>query len=141
MSLNRQALAFTVIPLVGMTVVMFIVRPSHWDTTHITGLTLAVLGFLLLTIARAQLGPSFSVTPQARALVTTGLYSKIRHPVYVFGTICVIGGLIYLGRPKLLWPILLIMLPIQLLRMRAEGRTLEAKFGEEYRAWKKQTWM
>jgi protein-S-isoprenylcysteine O-methyltransferase Ste14 len=140
MALNRQALVFTVIPLAGITTVMLAMRPQHWDATHITGLALLTLGFVLLTVARAQLGQSFSVTPQARALVTTGLYSKISHPVYVFGTVCVVGGLIYLGRPRLLVAILLIMVPMQILRMRAEGKILEERFGEQYRAWKQQTW-
>src|SRR5690349_7279247 len=37
-------------------------------------------------VARWQLGDAFSVNAQARHLVTSGLYAKIQHPIYVFGT-------------------------------------------------------
>lgn len=40
--------------------------------------------FVLIIISRRQLGKSFSVMPEARVLVTTGLYSRIQHPTYVF---------------------------------------------------------
>jgi protein-S-isoprenylcysteine O-methyltransferase Ste14 len=139
MALSRQALAFTVIPLVGITAMLLVARPTHWDVMRVSGLALAIAGYVMLTVARAQLGRSFSVTPQARALVTTGLYSKIRNPIYVFGTVCIAGFVLYAERPRLLW-LLLILQPIQLVRARAEGHKLEDKFGEEYRAWKRQTW-
>jgi protein-S-isoprenylcysteine O-methyltransferase Ste14 len=140
MGLSRQALAFTLIPLLGITAILVVSGPTlQWDAMRVMGLALAVLGFALLTLARAQLGKSFSVTPQARALVTTGLYSKIRHPIYVFGTICLVGFVMFVGAPKLLL-LFVLLVPVQLLRMRAEGRKLEERFGEEYRAWKSQTW-
>jgi protein-S-isoprenylcysteine O-methyltransferase Ste14 len=139
MALSRQALAFTVIPLVGITAMLLVTRPTQLDGMRATGLVLAIFGYVMLTVARAQLGSSFSVTPQARALVTTGLYSRIRNPIYVFGTVCLAGFIFYAEKPKLLW-LLLLFQPIQVLRARAEGRKLEERFGEEYRAWRRQTW-
>jgi protein-S-isoprenylcysteine O-methyltransferase Ste14 len=139
MALNRQALAFTVIPLVLLFGAIVVAPPAEWDALRIAGLVLAVLGFLLLTVARAQLGRSFSVTPQARQLVTTGLYRRIRNPVYVFGTVCLFGFVLFAHMPKVLWLVLL-LIPLQVVRARAEARTLERKFGDDYRAWKRQTW-
>ena len=55
-----------------------------------------VAAAVLLFTARWQLGKSFSVTPQARELVTRGLYSKIRNPIYVFSSLFVAGVLIAL---------------------------------------------
>jgi protein-S-isoprenylcysteine O-methyltransferase Ste14 len=49
------------------------------------GLTIATIGLVLWISARLQLGQSFTVRARATALVTTGLYSKIRHPIYLFG--------------------------------------------------------
>lgn len=140
MALNRQGIGFTVVPAVILTAGLVAMRPMQWDVVRIAGLALALLGFIALTIARAQLGRAFSVAPHARALVTTGLYSKISHPVYVFGTICIAGLLMYVGRPALMW-IFLLLVPLQVIRMRAEGRILEDTFGQEYRDWKKQTWI
>src|SRR5262249_11596499 len=50
---------------------------------QIAGLILLVIGFVLWTAARFQLGTSFTVTPQARQLVSTGIYSRIRNPIYI----------------------------------------------------------
>jgi protein-S-isoprenylcysteine O-methyltransferase Ste14 len=139
MALNRQAFAFTVIPPVVLAAALVVLRPARWDAMRVTGLVLTIAGFGLMTIARTQLGNSFSITPQARALVTTGLYRKVRNPVYVFAAIVIAGFVMYVGRPKLLL-LLLVLIPMQVIRARAEGRKLEAAFGEEYRAWKRQTW-
>jgi protein-S-isoprenylcysteine O-methyltransferase Ste14 len=131
-------LAFAVIPI-GAFVAAMIMRPARWGASHVAELGLTMFGFGLWAVARAQLGDSFSVTPQARALVTTGLYRKIRNPVYVFGGIGIAGFVMYVGRPILLL-LFLVLIPIQVLRARAEGRKLEERFGQAYREWKRQTW-
>ena len=134
-----RALVFAVIPLGAFLAALVMRRPVHWDAIDVAELGLTIVGFGLWAIARAQLGDSFSVTPQARALVTTGLYRKIRNPVYVFSGIGIAGFVMYVGRPIMLW-LFLVLIPIQVLRARAEGRKLEERFGEAYREWKRQTW-
>jgi protein-S-isoprenylcysteine O-methyltransferase Ste14 len=62
---------------------------------RIAGLAIMLVAFPLLTVARVQLGDAFSVTPQARQLVTHGLYSRIRNPVYVFGLLGLFGVVLY----------------------------------------------
>ena len=52
-----------------------------WNIWRTVGLIIAVPSMILLFIARFQLGRSFAVTPQAKVLVTHGLYSKIRNPM------------------------------------------------------------
>lgn len=130
---------FTYVPPVLVGVAMLFVHPAHWNAARVAGLVLIVVGVGLVSIARAQLGHSFSITPQARALVTTGLYRRIRNPVYVFGFVAIAGLILYAGLPKLLW-IVAVLIPVQIVRVRAEARTLEEKFGEQYRAWKRTTW-
>lgn len=139
MAVSRQALRFSVIPFVVIPAALIVLRPTHWDAMRVTGLVLTIVGFGLLTMARVQLGNSFSVTPHARALVTTGLYSRIRNPIYVFSAIGIAGFVLYVGRPLLL-VLFLVLVPVQVLRAQAEGRILEGTFGEEYRDWKRQTW-
>jgi protein-S-isoprenylcysteine O-methyltransferase Ste14 len=72
-------------------------------------------------------------------LVTRGLYSKIRNPIYTFGTVAIAGMLLILQIPRL-WIWLVVVVAIQILRAGREARVLEAKFGEEYRAYRDQTW-
>ena len=97
------------------------------------------VGFSLWLTAHVQLGSSFAATAVARELVTHGLYSKIRNPIYLFGAIATIGLFLFLGRPWLLL-LFVVLIPVQVVRMHNEARVLEAKFGNEYRNYRKGTW-
>ena len=103
------------------------------------GLLLAMAALGLWVAARIQLGDSFSVRPQAKVLVTRGVYSKIRNPIYVSGSLCFAGTVLALGLPKLL-VLQLLIIPMQIARARREARVLEEKFGAAYREYRDQTW-
>ena len=109
-----------------------------WNTQRMVGSALLVSGMALVFTARLQLGPSFSVMPRAKNLVTHGVYSKIRNPIYVFGTIAIAGVFLILQIPRL-WVLLLVLALIQVFRAREEARVLEAKFADKYRAYRDQT--
>ena len=113
--------------------------PWPRDWAHWLGLAIAIPALALLFVARFQLGGSFSVTPQARQLVTQGLYSKIRNPIYFFGEIMIAGFFIAIHRPWLLL-LLAIVIPMQIVRAGKEAKVLEEKFGDEYRQYKQRTW-
>jgi protein-S-isoprenylcysteine O-methyltransferase Ste14 len=103
------------------------------------GLCLTALAMPLWIAARLQLGGSFSVTAQARQLVTTGLYSRFRNPIYFFGGLAYLGGLVAVQS----WPLLvawLAMTPIQIVRIRKEERVLAAAFGADYQKYRAKTW-
>ena len=112
-------------------------RGVEWDEdcgAAITGTSLA-----LLIVARLQLGAAFSIQPRAKMLVTTGLYSRIRNPIYVFGEFILIGLSMLVER----WQILLLaaaLIPVQVVRARKEARVLAVAFGEEYERYKARTW-
>jgi protein-S-isoprenylcysteine O-methyltransferase Ste14 len=109
-------------------------RPARW-----IGLALALFGLAGLVLARYTLGRSFSISPKATALVTQGIYSRIRNPIYVSGTIFIAGALLMLGKAEGLVP-LLVIIPVQIFRARREAAVLEAKFGDAYREYRKRTW-
>ncbi|MBV8050226.1 MAG: isoprenylcysteine carboxylmethyltransferase family protein [Acidobacteriaceae bacterium] len=112
---------------------------SSWGPMQRAALCLAIPSFVLWSVARFQLGKSFAVTAQARQLVTHGLYSRIRNPIYVFGSLFIVGYILLLQRPRWLL-IFALIVPLQVWRSRKEAQVLEAKFGDEYRIYRRQTW-
>ena len=108
-------------------------------TLSYTALFLSLICAVLWFVARWQLGDAFTVTAQARRLVTHGLYSKIRHPIYVFGTSAFLLVVLAIqGWPALvIWVIVIL---IQAARLRREERVLAETFGEEYAAYRARTW-
>lgn len=118
---------------------VYVVAQTAVDNRYIVGIGMAIVGFAFWVMARIQLGESFSVTAQAKALVTAGLYSKIRHPIYFFAGIAFLGLFIAWGK---LIPLVgfLVIYPMQILRIKKEEVVLEEEFGEEYRRYRQSTW-
>jgi protein-S-isoprenylcysteine O-methyltransferase Ste14 len=139
MKMNRSALFVTLVPLIAISALIWGFWNLPYTPFRLAGLVLLAIGIPFLTIARFQLGDSFSVKPEAKALVSRGLYSKIRNPVYVFACFVLAGLFLYLERPALLF-LLFPLIVLQVSRARAEARVLEEKFGEEYRAYRARTW-
>ena len=111
-------------------------RTGFW----FVGLGLAAICFPLWILARAQLGSAFTLKPEARRLVTHGLYSSIRHPIYLFGSGAYFGAFVALQ----VWPILVVwmaLLPLEVLRARREGHLLRERFGEQYEQYRRNTWL
>src|SRR5262245_19623777 len=79
-------------------------RTRYWTA----GIVVAAVAFPLWILARVQLGSAFSLRAEARRLVTTGLYSRIRHPVYVFGTMAAWSAFLALQVWPLFWGMVLL---------------------------------
>jgi protein-S-isoprenylcysteine O-methyltransferase Ste14 len=136
----RKNIVLTLVAAVAAAYVGWQKPPAEWTPVSIFGLILASAAFVLWTVARFNLGNSLAVTAQAKQLVTRGLYARIRNPIYVFGSLFIAGFILLLGRP--LWLVIfLLIIPLQVWRARKEARVLEAKFGEQYRAYRAQTRM
>ncbi|HEX4757604.1 MAG TPA: methyltransferase [Terracidiphilus sp.] len=136
MKLNIITLAIAVVGLL-----FFAVHASGlpWTPAHIVGAAIALPSFLLVVVARMQLGGAFSVTAKASTLVTTGLYSRIRNPIYVFSALMILGIIIWSGRPLLLLAFA-VLVPMQIYRSHNEAQVLTEKFGAAYLKYKKTTW-
>jgi protein-S-isoprenylcysteine O-methyltransferase Ste14 len=134
----RVFLGFQILAVLVL-LVMLAWWPSPWNRQRVIGSALAVIGVAGVFTARYQLGRSFSITPQARKLVTHGLYAKVRNPIYVFGSIA-FAGVILVWQLRWGWVLLVAVIVMQTLRARKEARVLEAKFGEDYRRYRSQTW-
>ncbi|MBS1853401.1 MAG: isoprenylcysteine carboxylmethyltransferase family protein [Acidobacteria bacterium] len=120
-------------------VALTVLHPGPWNLARWVGLALALPSAILLILARYQLGAAFSVAPKARMLVTHGIYSRIRNPIYLFSGLAVLGLVISLQvLPAYLIPALLIV--VQTIRARQEAKVLEARFGDAYREYRAHTW-
>ncbi len=128
--------------LVELAVFTFVARSTHqaWPSTRVAGMCLLLLVFAWVALARIQLGRAFSITPQARQLVTSGLYRRIRHPIYCASPFLLIAISLVLAR---WWPLLLliVVLPLQIVRARREEAVLRATFGAEYDRYRARTWL
>jgi protein-S-isoprenylcysteine O-methyltransferase Ste14 len=109
------------------------------NTMRLCGIAFAVISFSLLMLSRIQLGKSFAFTPQAKGLVTHGLYSRIRNPMYTFVDLTICGIAVALQWWYVLL-ILVVLVPLQMRNARKESRLLQEKFGEAYLEYKRGTW-
>jgi protein-S-isoprenylcysteine O-methyltransferase Ste14 len=137
--INPLVWFFIIAPIAVLAVMFWVGFHPPWTPLRIAALVAMVGGFVLLTVARLTLGNSFSIAPEARKLVTHGIYSKVRNPVYVFSALGIAGFFVYIERPLLLL-LLVVIIPMQIIRARAEAKVLEAKFGDEYRRYRARTW-
>jgi protein-S-isoprenylcysteine O-methyltransferase Ste14 len=104
-------------------------RPSLVPGIHLAASLFMLSGYGLSLLALLRLGRCFSIMPEARRLVTHGVYALVRHPLYAAEEIAVIGMFLDYASPAAL---LLFGLhgALQLERMRIEERVLTAAFPE-----------
>ena len=124
---------------VGLLLWLLLTWKTPWNAQRYIGSVLIVVGVSGIVLARFRLGRSFSIKAEAHALVTTGIYSKIRNPIYVFGLVMLIGLMLVLQKPAL-WIVPVVVAIGQTIRARKEARVLEDAFGEEYREYRRKTW-
>src|SRR5579872_332521 len=115
--MKPSALLVTILPLLSTAVVISMIRPAVWSAPRIAGVVLLISGMALVTVARFQLGNSFSISPRATELVTHGLFARIRNPVYIFSAVAIAGFVLYLGWLDL-FAVFLILIPLQIRRAR-----------------------
>jgi len=133
---SRSAKLITALPVVIVAAWMATRREGPWTLIRLLGLLLILLGLGLLTAARIQLEKESS---RQAGLVTRGLYSRVRHPIYVFSFVAFAGLLLYLNEPRGILPLLLMgLFPFHLARR--EEQVLEALYGDQYRRYKQRTW-
>lgn len=127
--------------MMGLSVYIYYRSAGHIVLASFIGFSLALISFSLWGIARYQLGKSFRVRAEAHQLVVNGLYSKIRHPIYLF------GGLTYLclflagGYYKSAIAYCIIYMTYQNIRIGNEESLLQQNFGDEYKKYREQTWL
>ena len=133
------------VDIIGAIIIVLVIFIKYWELNFmkIFGILISLIGFVVWIIAMAQLGKSFQIKVEAKQLVTSGIYSKIRHPIYLGGIFVVIGDIIYtIGTflNVLLIIYLLFAIIVQYYRIKSEERVLTNKFKRKYLNYKRKTW-
>ncbi|MDC1205496.1 hypothetical protein N8083_01460 [Candidatus Pacebacteria bacterium] len=106
---------------------------------EILGTLTTLIGYLFWFLSRYYLGKAYALLPEARYVVSDGIYSKIRHPLYISQMITLGGIIIFIENPKLWWLFLFVLL-CQLYRKSQEEKLLIKKFVIKYTDYMKSTW-
>lgn len=109
----------------------------------IIGLTINMLGLIMWWTGKLTLAQNWNVgfgKPKLSQLVTHGIYSKVRHPMYWGINLTLVGlALIY---PKIWFIVIsLIVIFYFIFRMKRENKYLMETLGEEYQNYKNKTWI
>jgi protein-S-isoprenylcysteine O-methyltransferase Ste14 len=144
---NRWVIAvFVIIGFLNAYLPAYTDRKGLWtidgDTIRWLGVALFAAGGALRIWPVFVLGHRFSglvaIQPE-HSLVTSGIYGVIRHPSYLGLLINSLGwSLAFRSGVGVLLTLLLI--PPLLARINAEENLLRSKFGDEYDAYRSQTW-
>ena len=105
------------------------------------GFILILLSICINLVSRRDLArywTLFSTTEKEQKLVKTGIYAKVRHPIYLSGLILSLGFTLIAGNLYGLLFFILSLVAI-VIRIKKEERELIKKFGEEYKQYAKET--
>jgi protein-S-isoprenylcysteine O-methyltransferase Ste14 len=108
------------------------------------GLTVVIAGLVVMLRARAALGASWSFAPKAShgtGLATSGLYGKVRHPIYLGMALLFFGTAVAFANWLAILFALLLIVPTLVWRALIEERLLLQVFGDQYVAYRRQTKM
>lgn len=96
-----------------------------------------VVSVLLRVAARRTIGEhTRGFAHDADRLVTEGLYSKIRHPLYLSNTgVGYAFVVLHFGVDLLALPFVVALISFEVLLSKMEDRYLENRFGDEWRTW------
>lgn len=116
------------------------VLQSASTTAAMIGAAFAVLGVALAIWSRIHLGKEWSSSPalkEGHALVTSGPYAMVRHPIYTGMLLAILGS----GLVTPSWFFIFIAAFILFVwRVRVEERLMTEQFPDQYPAYKARTW-
>lgn len=109
---------------------------------HISGVAIMIISAWLFHRSHKDLGKNWSVTLEIREehkLISSGVYSKIRHPMYTAIWLWVIGQALLLNNFIAGLSGILFFGLLYFLRVGQEEKMMEANFGDQYIQYKSQT--
>jgi protein-S-isoprenylcysteine O-methyltransferase Ste14 len=111
----------------------------HSQSILIVGVVMVAVGLVVAVLARRTLASNWSKDidlKMSHELITTGIYSSVRHPIYTGILLMALGTLLFKGTIGLLI-FFLIILTFMMFKIKEEEELLMKHFPEEYPAYKK----
>ena len=103
------------------------------------GFIICAIGVLFILAGILTLGKYFTTSIIPKGLVTTGIYSKIRHPMFT-GAILVYIGIVVIFQSIIgFLLVIFILIPFFIYSAIEEEKILSKKFKDKYTAYKKKT--
>jgi protein-S-isoprenylcysteine O-methyltransferase Ste14 len=131
--------------LVAFILMHFFTMYQNWLNPYytITAVGLVVLGHIIRALAVGKRAAHTSGRNRdeqvAEALNSTGIYSMVRHPLYLGNITTYIGWAVFTGIDWLVPVFLILFVAYYRLIIYAEEQFLTRKFGQDYLDWRKQT--
>lgn len=114
---------------------------AHSDRVGLVGLSLSISGAVIACWSRFLLGRNWSLSVQRKEhheLIQTGLYKKIRHPVYTGLLLLFTGNALIVGDYRAIVAVAVVCASFWF-KIRKEEQLMTTIFGEQYTAYKKRT--
>jgi protein-S-isoprenylcysteine O-methyltransferase Ste14 len=111
-------------------------QETHVSNTWaiLVGLAFIAAGYGVAYVANREISENWSATidkTRGQNLVTSGVYSIVRHPLYLSGFLILVGTNIYFASTWA-WVSVPLVLIVLLIRVPIEERYLVERFGQEY---------
>jgi len=110
---------------------------------YFLGIGVSIIGLFIWWSAKITLGENWDAgygKPGLKKLVTTGIYSKICHPLYWGINLTLIGLCLVSLNPRIIIPSILIVIYF-FWRMKVENLFLTKTLGKRYLSYKNSTWI
>lgn len=110
-------------------------------TQIILGTVIMIIGWAIAYLANREIGANWSPVvekTERQELVTSGIYSLVRHPLYLSGLLILAGTNLYFSN-KWAWIGFIIVFITVLFRIPVEERELVERYGDEYILYKQKT--
>jgi len=129
-----------IVPLAFTLSSVLIIYSYYYDQYYnYVGILFMAVGLLLWWWGKLTLGDAFTMLPKAKMLVIKGIYSKVKHPIYIGLSLVLMGWSVFLWS-GFLTIFTLVTIIILFTRAYFEEKALLKKYGKKYQKYKDDTW-
>ena len=128
-------------PLIVAFLSMFIIwKHKSFSLINMMAFIVTIVGLAIWFAGLFAIKDSFSLNAKAHTLITSGIYSKISHPIYT-GAVLVFVGWCILLQSAWIYAFTALLLILEIIRANNENKILAQKFGDKYERYKATTWI